>query len=365
MATQPRRRRRPAWQGKRRGVMSLRERRPFKTRAELEHDKSRWYLKRDKVFFWSGEWRELTFTARAVLEVLTQLGDGDNPYRWLYASDRDIMHLANMSRRAVRDAFCNLQEHGCIEGERGGRRPGRYRLTDKVQSFAHGPRKQPTPDQATPATPPPATDPRPAGTATPVDDEILDVPETLAAVVSPFQWKRLLKDNSPDQIRHAVMAYSSEAAARPIEKPLALFCYLLRQDRTAARAIELQAAERQAAAVEERDRQKRADAQLERERSDAMDARRNRPFTDAEIAAYSKIVLAKLHNNDFARKNIKIGGASWTNTMWGFIEAAADAALQATPPPPDSPGTTQSDSTANGPDVAAEAGHSTRGGDEL
>lgn len=391
MAKKLRHRGQPAWKGKRRGGDSLRERRPYKTRTQLQAGKTRWYLRVDKVFFWSGEWRHLTILARAVLEVLRQLADGDNPYRWLHISDRDLMYWTGKTRRAVHDAICDLQDHGCIEGERGGRRPGRYRLTDKVQSFAHGTRQQRTATPTLPPTPTPTTT-APPSTPAPGPDTNQELPPTLAAVITPFQWQRICSDNSPDQIRHAVMAYSSEAGKHPIDKPLALFSFLLRQDWTAARAIELQDEERRSAALEERARNDRDTARRAKDEADARSARRQRPFTQAELQTHSETALAKVHRNDFARKNLKVGGTAWKAEMWGLIEekaaapshqapntdtaqisqsasVAAEITIEGTeaptgtaPQPQDSPEATPHDSTPNGPTVAAEAAHTTRGG---
>ena len=65
------------------------------------------------------------------------------------------------------------------------------------------------------------------------------------------------------------MAYSSEAGKRPIEKPLALFTFLIDQDWTAARALEIAGEQRQAAAAQERSRTKAEDERRATERAEA------------------------------------------------------------------------------------------------
>ncbi len=340
MAKQKRRRRRPAWRGKRRAGDSLRERRPYKTRAELSAGKDAgWFLRVDKVFFWSGEWREISLAGGAVLTVLLHLADGDDAYRWLYVSDPDLMYLTGRSRPTVYNGLCNLIEHGCIEGERGGSQPGRYRLTEKVLRYSHGRRKKTRPKKAKPKPPAEAST-----TPESPPDVGIEIPEELAAAISPAAWRKIRKAHDAQHIRNAVIVYRNKAKSEAIKKPLALFNHLMEQNWVAERAAEILDTEIAAASATLRRQAQQQKQREDRERADAEKARHARDFTQEELDAFSEVALANLRERA-PRLTWKIGRRAWTAEMWRLIEQAAQAA----------PETTQPENEADGPDVAAVA----------
>jgi len=348
MSKKKKRRRRPAWHGEHRTGEALRTRRPYKSRRAVARGKTDWFLRTDNVFFWSGEWRELSLAGRAVLTVLLHLADGDDPYRWLYVSDPDLMHYTRCSRPTVYDALCNLIEHGCIEGERGGSQPGRYRLSEKVLRYSHGRRKK----KRTRARPPAAKPPQKAkqtAKAEPPPDVGIEIPEDLAAAIKPRAWRRIIKTHPAQDIRDAVIVYRSEAKKEQIKKPLALFNHLLTQNWLADRAAEIAAGERQAAAAEARQHKETEKARETRRRMDAFDERVRRGFTQEQLEAYSDLALANLHKNDFAKRHIKRGSRTWASEMFRLIDKAAQGDA----------GTTQSETEADGADLPAVAAQAT------
>lgn len=356
------RRRVPAWQGGRRTGAALRERRPYKSRRTIARGKAEWFLRTDNVFFWSGEWRELSLPGRSILDVLRHLADGDDPYRWIYVSDRDLMHYAGISRPTVIAALCDLQEHGCIEGERGRSQPGQYRLAEKVLRFSHGrckaARRRAAPLQAKPpaeaSAKPPASRPTMPEVAKPrirrtIEDLSVTIPADLADLIPPVAWQRLKTAHGVDHLGAALIVYKCEAGKGAVKKPRALFNYLLKQDWIGERAEELETERLHQLVAAERAGAEAEQAREEREQREARDLRHARDFTQEEINAYSEITLANLHINDFARKYIKMGDSVWKQEMWRLIEEAEERASQ------DAPETTQNGNEAYGPDVPAEA----------
>ena len=357
-------RQRPAWHGGRRAGEPLRERRPYNSRRAIARGKTEWFLRTDNVFFWSGEWRELSMAGRSILDVLRHLADGDDPYRWLYVSDRDIMHYAGISRPTVIAALCDLQEHGCIEGERGGRQAARYRLTEKVLRFSHGRRKktrrQPRAAKARPAKPKPAK----LKAAKPDADEkfpdFSQVPKDLAAAIKPSHlstcpphiWRGVIRGHSPQHVRDTLTVYRSQAELEPIRNPLALFNGLLGANWVAARAAEIAEEKHEAAAAEDRHQAKKQKDREERERIEELAKRHSREFTQEELDTYSDVAQAEVQSHKFQRPEWKKPGSGmWKIHMWALIDQAEKDAQAAQ----EAPGSTPTENETNGAAPAAEA----------
>lgn len=344
MRKRNRRRRRPAWRGQRRSTKPLRERRPYKSRRALARGKTEWWLRCDNKFFWSGDSSELSLAASRILEVLRHFADdGDDPYHWIQISDPDLMYFGNVTRPTVHDAVCNLLEHGCIDGERGGGFPSRYRLTEKVLRFSHGKRKSARVRRRPKQAKPRRKAKRKAAVPAEAADVRLEMPEDLAAEITPAAWREITQENPSDHILDAILAYKNLAAQQRIRTPPALFHYLLDQSWLVGLCAKIREKEHGKAALAAR---QRADAEKLRKERDAYCAQVKRKFTKSERDEFSELALSIVRECKFSR-HAKVGGLLWRLEMLRLIEQ-------------DGRGTTEPENETDGPDETPDAAETSK-----